>query len=93
MANRVRQSAQFTNLSASAQIKPGNGVVYGFIVNSHTSGTIKLWNSLTAANAVICNTITLAAGPQVYTFPVGAEFSIGLFCTIGGTADITLIWE
>lgn len=33
--------AQFLNTTASGQVKTGAGTVYGFIVNSHTSGTIR----------------------------------------------------
>jgi len=89
----VRQSARYTNLSASALIKTGQGVVYGLIVNSHTNGTLKLWDNTSAATTVICNTITFAAGPNFIQFPVGIQFSLGLYATIGGTADITIIWE
>lgn len=86
-------AAKYSNQTASALIKTGSGTVYGFIVNSHTSGTLKLWDNTSAASTVICNTITLAAGPQVWTFPAGVSFYTGLYATIGGTADITLIYE
>ena len=58
----VRQSAQYTNLSASAAVKSGTGVVYGFVVNSHTGGTLKLWDNTSASTTVLFNTITFAAG-------------------------------
>lgn len=93
MLQNVRNEGAYTNLSASALVKTGRGTVYGIIVNSHTSGTLKLWDNTSAATTVICNTITLAAGPQVLSFPVGIKFGIGLYLTIGGTADVTVIWE
>jgi len=86
-------NSKYTNLSASAQIKAGAGTLYGVIVNSHTSGTLKLWDSLTAANTVIANTYTFPAGYQTIMFPQGISFYTGLFATIGGTADITLLWK
>lgn len=89
----VRQAAKYTNLSASALVKTGPGVVYGFIVNSHTSGTLKLWDNTSAATTIILNTITFAAGPNFVRLPVGVRFGIGLYATIGGTADITIVWE
>lgn len=89
----VRQAAKYTNLSASALVKTGPGVVYGFIVNSHTSGTLKLWDNTSAATTIILNTITFAAGPNFVILPVGVRFGIGLYATIGGTADITIVWE
>lgn len=90
----VRQAAKYTNLSASALIKTGTGVVYGLVVNSHSSGTLKLWDNTSAATTVLLNTITFAAGSGiVVALPVGIQFGVGLYATIGGTADITIIWE
>lgn len=84
---------KYTNLTASALIKTGFGKVAGFIVNSHTSGTLKLWDNTSAATTVITNTYTFASGSQVVRFPEPLCFNTGLYATIGGTADITLIWE
>lgn len=89
----VKQVGKYTNISASALIKTGTGVVYGFVVNSHTSGTLKLWDNTSAATTVLLNTITFAAGPNFISLPVGVQFGVGLYATIGGTADITIIWE
>mgnify|MGYP005616212393 CR=1 FL=1 len=36
----TREPMTYTNLSASALIKTGAGVVSGFVVNSHSSGTL-----------------------------------------------------
>jgi hypothetical protein len=80
------------NLSASALAKTGEGSVVGIVINSHTSGTIKLWDSLTAANTVLVNTITLAAGERFIPF-YNLSFSVGLYVTIGGTADITVVYQ
>lgn len=85
--------SEWEKITGSQVLVSGNGVVSGFIVNSHTSGTIKLWDSLTATGRVIVDTITLAAGPQVYTFPRPLNFVTGLFVTIGGTADITVVFN
>lgn len=91
--NNVRQAGRYTNISADTLIKTGAGVLYGFIVNSHTSGTLKLWDNTSAATTVICNTITFAAGPNFVVFPTGMQFATGLYADIGGTIDLTLIWE
>ena len=80
-----------TNLTASALIKTGAGRVAGFIVNSHTSGTLKLWDNTSAAGTVIINTFTFPAGSGVYKFPEPISFVTGMFATIGGTADITIV--
>lgn len=81
-----------TNGTTSVQLKSGAGTVAGFIVNSHTSGTVKLWDSLTATGSVIVNTIALTAGPQVITFPRPISFYTGLFITVGGTIDYTVVY-
>ena len=85
------KSGKYTNLSASAQVKAGEGILRGMYVNSTNAGTVKLWDSLTAANTVINNTITPAIG---YHDLGGVAFSTGLYFTKGGTAiDVTFHWE
>ncbi len=91
---KVRTPATYTNLSASALIKTGAGVVSGLVVNSHSSGTLKLWDNTSAATTVLLNTITFAAGSGI-VLDLGSDvqFSTGLYATIGGTADITIFWS
>ena len=90
----TREPMTYTNLSASALIKTGAGVVSGFVVNSHSSGTLKLWDNTSAATTVLTNTITFAAGSGiVVNFGKDIQFSTGLYATIGGTADITIFWK
>jgi len=85
--------AKYKNTTASVQVQSGAGRVSGFIVNSHTSGTLKLWDSLTAANTIIMNTFTFPTGSSVQIFPDPIDFYTGLFATVGGTADITILWS
>lgn len=82
----------FSNLSASALIKTGTGNLQGVVINSHTNGTLKFWDSLTAANTIIFNTVTLAVGERWIPL-FGAKFTTGCFLTIGGTADVTVIYN
>lgn len=81
---------KFTNLSASALLATGPGVLVGVVINSHSSGTLKFWDNTSAATTVIFNTMTLAAGER-YIDLFGAKFTIGCYLTIGGTADVTVI--
>ena len=82
----------YKNLSASGLVKTGYGEIEGIIVNSHTGGTIKLWDNTSAATTVICNTITLGASERwVPLFDLC--FNTGLYVTIGGTADITVVYK
>ena len=72
---------KYKNLTASAVIKTGTGVVSGVIVNSHSSGTLKLNDGLdgTAASAVKATGVltgtdvftdgeTVTVGARTYTF-------------------------
>ncbi len=86
------ESYAYKNISASALIKTGYGIVEGIIINSHTSGTIKLWDNTSAATTVICNTMTLAASERFIPL-YDINFSTGLYVTIGGTADITVVYK
>jgi hypothetical protein len=88
----VYPKCSYVNLSASALVKTGAGQVYGVIVNSHTSGTLKLWDNTSAATTVLCNTITFAAGERWIPL-FGMTFGTGLYATIAGTADITIAYR
>lgn len=89
---KTEDRSTYTNISASALIKTGAGRLKGFMVNSHTSGTLKLWDNTSAATTVLLNTITFNAGPTVFVLP-DVEFGTGLYATIGGTADISIFWK
>lgn len=82
--------AKYVNLTASALVKTGSGVLKSMYVNSTSAGTIKFWDKTTAATPVINNTIT----PAIGFHDLGdANFTTGLYATIGGTLDVTLHYE
>lgn len=83
---------KYRNISASTLIKTGFGTVSAIIVNSHSTGTIKLWDNTSAAGTVICNTITFATGERVIDLKE-ISFNTGLYATIGGTADVTIVYS
>jgi len=89
---RTYPDASETNLSASALIKTGSGRVQGIVINSHTSGTLKLWDNTAASGTVMFETITFAAGERWIPM-FGASFATGLYATIGGTANITIMFN
>jgi hypothetical protein len=79
------------DLSASTNaVKNGLGILRGMYVNSTSSGTIKIYDSLTQANTVMFNTITPAVGFHNFG---DVAFNTGLSVTIGGTLDVTLIYR
>jgi len=85
--------AKYLNGTTSQSIATGNGTLFSIVVNSHTSGTIKFWDNTAGSGTVILNTITLATGPQVLNFGPGISFYTGLFLTIGGTIDYTVLYD
>lgn len=82
-----------TNGTASALIKTGVGKVYGVIANSHTSGTVKLWDNTSAAGTVLINTYSFPSGSGVLAFPEPINFTTGLYLTVGGTLDYTVLYN
>jgi len=89
----VLDLAKYNNGTASALIKTGQGALHGVIVNSHTSGTLKFWDNTSAATTVLLNTYTFPAGSGTYMFPPGIEFTTGLYATVGGTIDYTIVYS
>lgn len=82
----------YKNLTASGLVKTGYGNIEGVIISSHTGGTLKLWDSLTATGATLVNTITFNVGERfIDLYDMG--FVTGLYATIGGTADITIVYS
>lgn len=85
------EATKYLNGSTSQSVVAGGGKFYGIIINSHTTGTIKIWDSLTATGTIIMNTYTLPTGSSVILFPVPIDFYTGLFITITGTVDYTIL--
>ena len=80
----------YLNMTAgTAQVKSGQGQVYGVTVNSHSSGTLALYDAASTATTKINNTISFAAGER-YVNLGGVTFDTGLYAVVGGTADVTL---
>lgn len=83
----------YLNGTTSQVVKTGPGTLFGFTVNSHSSGTLKLWDNTAGSGNILLNTITFAAGPGFYMIPDGVDFNTGLFATVGGTIDYTIIYS
>lgn len=82
----------YKNLSASGLVKTGTGNLQGIIVNSHSSGTLQLSDAITSTTPLMFNTITLGAAERWIPL-FGAKFTTGLYVTLGGTADFTIIYN
>lgn len=80
------------NITATATLKTGSGVLKGVVINSHSSGTIKIYDNTSAAGTVKFNTITFAAGERWIPF-FKTSFDIGCHVVVGGTADLTFVFK
>lgn len=87
------------NVTGSGIVKNGSGFCFGIIVNSHSSGTLKLWNNNSAAldgninpqsEALVIDTFTFAAGSGIYMFSKPIPFRL-LYATVGGTLNCQII--
>lgn len=68
------------------------------IVTTETLGNYSFTSTVMASGSgtngrVIASTITFAAGPQNYTFPAPINFVNGLYATVGGTLDATILYN
>ena len=82
-------------ITASAQLMSGPGVLYGFIIVSHTAGaTVRFSDALTATTPYVSSAITTVTDHKAGDFiPVGPEgvgmlMAIGSYVTITGTCEI-----
>lgn len=91
MLQPIYQYGLPAQLSATGLVYTGQGCVQGIVVNSNSSGTLKLWDNTSAATTVLFDTYTFPAGSSSVNL-FGAKFHVGLFATIGGTLDATLIY-
>lgn len=88
----VLEAGKTVNLTASGQIKASAGKLIGAVINSHSSGTIKIWDNTAGSGTVLFNTITLAVGERNINF-FGAYAGTGLYATLTGTIDVTFIYQ
>ena len=87
--------ANYTNITATANIKPMAGKLKGIFVSSASSTpTITVYDSAAATTTkVILGTFTPAAATS-YVLPLdGAYAKDGLYVVIGGTVTATVIYE
>lgn len=87
--------ANYTNITATANIKPMAGKLKGIFVSSASSTpTITVYDSAaTTTTKVILGTFTPAAATS-YVLPLdGAYAKDGIYVVIGGTVTATVIYE
>jgi hypothetical protein len=88
--------ANYTQASATVQVKVGAGKLYGIFVSATSSGTLVIYDSgaSSTSDPKISDTITLTAGTTYLNIPVGLYFNKGLYIVLGGTsASFTVAYE
>ncbi len=85
--------ANSKTISGAQLLVTGIGVVYGFIVNSHSSGTIKLWDNTAASGKVLVNTFTFASSSSSVKFPHPLNFQTGLYAEITEDESVTVVFN
>lgn len=88
----VALSSQGTALSTSALVKTGAGRLNKVFIASHSSGTLKLWDALSATGTVLLDTYTYPAGSSTLDFG-GLVFGTGLYATLTNTQSITILYN
>lgn len=90
-ARRVTGGDSYSNLSASALVKTGDGELVGiFVASASSTPTIKVWDQTSAAAPILVNTFTPVGGGW-YSMPF--HFKTGLYITISGTVDCTVSYS
>lgn len=86
-----KRGCLYSNISASALIDTGAGQIRGiFVASASGTPTIKVWANTSAATTVLVNTFTPLSGSY---YPLGdAQYTTGLYVTIGGTVDCTVFY-
>lgn len=87
-----------TNTDTAQTIEADTAGVAGNSITTTETLTNGSWGAATlengrAAGIIIMNTYTFSAGSQVLTFPEPINFVTGLYATIGGTIDYTILFN
>jgi hypothetical protein len=88
--------ANYTQASATTQIKVGAGKLYGIFVSASSSGTLTVYDSQasSASDPKIVDTFSVTAGVTYANIPAGLFFNKGLYIVLaGGTASFTVAYD
>jgi hypothetical protein len=85
-------SLRHLNAAGSTLLKTGSGVVLAIDINtSSASSTLTVYDGTSAAGAVMASVDCSNRGTDIGGS--GWPFSTGLFVTLTGTPDITIVWR
>ena len=80
--------------SSGGVVKGAGGRVWGYVIGSATSCTVKIWdNATTGAGRVILDTTTAVSAPFNGTWGAPVDCVNGIYLTIGGTGTVTVLFD
>lgn len=88
--------ANYTQSSATVQIKVGAGKLFGIFVSASSSGTLTIYDSGASGTGdpKIVDTFTVTASTTYLNIPAGLYFNKGLYIVLAGTsAAFTVAYE
>ncbi len=86
----VSESASFTNITSSGQVRGNPANLLGIFVSSASATpTIKVWDSTAASGTVCVDTFTPIAGSF---YPMPASCVNGIYVTVSGSVSCTVFF-
>jgi hypothetical protein len=88
--------ANYTQSSATVQVKVGAGKLFGVFVSASSSGTLTIYDSAASSTGdpKIIDTFAVAASTTYLNIPAGLFFNKGLYIVLAGTsASFTVAYE
>ena len=83
--------AKIKTVTSTGLALTGSGTIYGFVCGTHSSGTLKLEDSIGGGQNTLMSTYTLPTGAQVVRLPKELPFTNGLYATVGGSGTFDLV--
>ena len=86
--------ANYSQLSATTQVKVGAGRICSLTVSSTSSGTITIYDEAQGGTTrKVLATLTPAAGFHAYFGDDGLATTNGIYVVIANTLEVTLGWK
>lgn len=81
----------FKNVTSGTIVSSSPASLEKVIVNSHTTGSYRLFNGTSYAATAFGGTFTPASGSSTQEYE--AKFDTGLYIHTGGTVDLTVLYN
>ena len=91
---------QYTRVSGTAAgttlIATRTGMLLRMVSNGNKTGTVTFYDTNAAAGSAASNFIASlnnTSGTEPMATEIGTRFKTGLIAVVGGTTDVTVIWD